>query len=123
MLAHAVRPGDCLARGTHVGGNLQKEMLACAVGLGSGVDDLDDGPGVGTTALRARLLPSPHNKECLALLRDYVAIRLEMTQRIPLPADSIARSNVVQEKLWQQAKAVASKDSAMVPTGLFISTR
>ena len=27
---------------------------------------------------------------------------------------------MIQEKLWQQAKAVASKDSAMVPTGLFI---
>jgi hypothetical protein len=32
----------------------------------------------------------------------------------------MARSNVIQEKLWQQANAVASKDSAMVPTGLFI---
>jgi hypothetical protein len=81
---------------------------------------LSEANAIGTTALRARLLPSPHNRECLSLLRDYVAIQLEAIRQNPLPLDSMARSNVVQEKLWQQAKAVASKDNAMVPTGLFI---
>jgi hypothetical protein len=34
----------------------------------------------------------------------------------------IDRSNALQELLWQQAKAVAAKDNAVVPTGLFIQT-
>jgi hypothetical protein len=36
---------------------------------------------IGTTALRARLLPAPHNSECLRLLREYVQIRLDITRR------------------------------------------
>ena len=32
----------------------------------------------------------------------------------------IVKSNGLQEALWQQAQAVAAKDNAMVPTGLFI---
>jgi uncharacterized membrane protein len=35
---------------------------------------------------------------------------------------AMARSNAIQEALWQQAKAVAAKDSGVVPTGLFIET-
>jgi hypothetical protein len=34
---------------------------------------------IGTTALRARLLPEPHRKEVLELLRDYVKVRLDPT--------------------------------------------
>ena len=80
---------------------------------------------IGTTALRARLLPSPHNIECLKLLRDYVQVRLDITGRIPSTAEmraAIGRSNAIQEALWQQVKAVAAKDNALVPTGLFIQT-
>ena len=35
---------------------------------------------------------------------------------------AVARSNAIQEALWQQVKAVAAKDNAMVPTGLFIQS-
>jgi hypothetical protein len=84
---------------------------------------LNEANTIGTTALRARLLPSPHNTESLALLREYVKIRLDITRRIPSAGEldaAIAQSNVVQEALWQQARAVATKNDAMVPTGLFI---
>jgi hypothetical protein len=80
---------------------------------------------IGTTALRARLLPAPHNTQALKLLREYVQVRLDITQRVPSSAelnDAIARSNALQEALWQQAKAAAAKDAGMVPTGLFIQT-
>jgi hypothetical protein len=84
---------------------------------------LNEANSIGTTALRARLLPRPHNEQSLALLRDYVNIRLEMTRRI-LPASdlsaALARSNAIQEALWQQARMVATKNDAMVPTGLFV---
>lgn len=80
---------------------------------------------IGTTALRARLLPAPHNGESVKLLRDYVQLRLDLTRNPPSPGElsaTITRSNAIQEALWQQAKAVAAKDNAMVPTGLFLQS-
>ena len=86
---------------------------------------LTEANAIGTTALRARLLPDPHRKEVLGLLRDYANIRLDITQR-PGTRDDLAaaieKSNALQEKLWQQAMAIAATDNAMVPTGLFIQT-
>lgn len=80
---------------------------------------------IGTTALRARLLPPPHRGEALKLLQEYVKIRIDITER-PLSLETmnaaIARSNEIHEALWQQVKAVAKKDTGMVPTGLFIQT-
>ena len=86
---------------------------------------LNEANAIGTTALRARLLPAPHNAQALKLLQEYVQVRLDIAQRIPSRAelnDAIARSNALQEALWQQAQAVAAKDTGMVPTGLFIQT-
>lgn len=86
---------------------------------------LNEANAIGTTALRARLLPAPHNTESLKLLREYVQIRLDVTQRAQSESEmkvKIDRSNVIQEELWQHAKAIAAKDSAIVPTGLFIQT-
>lgn len=86
---------------------------------------LHEANAIGTTALRARLLPPPHRTEVLKLLREYVQIRLDLSQRVPSPMElsaTIARSNEIQEALWQQVKAVAKKDSGLVPTGLFIQT-
>jgi hypothetical protein len=86
---------------------------------------LNEANAIGTTALRARLLPAPHNTQALKLLREYVQVRLDITQRVPSAAqlnDAIARSSALQESLWQQAQAVAAKDAGMVPTGLFIQT-
>ena len=49
---------------------------------------LQEANAIGTTALRARLLPEPHNTETLKLLREYVQIRLDITQRVPSPPRS-----------------------------------
>ncbi len=82
---------------------------------------VNEANAIGTTALRARLLPAPHRAESLKLLREYAQIRI-----IPagmsfaeLPA-LLDRSNTIQEALWQQVKALSAKDNSMVPTGLFI---
>jgi hypothetical protein len=86
---------------------------------------LNEANAIGTTALRARLLPEPHRTESLKLLREYVKIRLDVTDDQVSRKEQVAaidRSNVLQEALWQQAKAMAAKDSGMVPTGLFIQT-
>lgn len=78
---------------------------------------------IGTTALRARLLPAPHNQDSVKLLRDYAQVRLDLTQhelRSTESAAAILRSRSLQEALWQQVKATAAQDNAMVPTGLYI---
>ncbi len=84
---------------------------------------MDEANAIGTTALRARLLPAPHDRQSLELLRDYVDARITLTSR-DISRDAldttIAHSNELQEALWQQATAVMAGDKAMVPTGLFI---
>lgn len=80
---------------------------------------------IGTTALRARLLPSPHATEVLALLREYTQIRLSVADRVPSSAEMAAattQSKALSDALWLQAKAVAATDNAMVPTGVFIQS-
>jgi hypothetical protein len=84
---------------------------------------LNEANAIGTTALRARLLPAPHDAESLKLLREYVQLRLDVGRHSPSPeelAAALTRSNAIQEALWRQAMAVAAKDNGMVPTGVFI---
>lgn len=86
---------------------------------------LSEANAIGTAALRARLLPAPHDGEALALLRDYAKVRLDVAQFVVSPSEletAIARSGVLQEALWQQAKLAAAQNSGMVPTGLFIQS-
>jgi hypothetical protein len=78
---------------------------------------------IGTAALRARLLPTPHGEESLKLFRDYVRIRISFAVREPTSEESVAalrRSKEIQEALWRQAQAASAKDNGMVPTGLYI---
>jgi hypothetical protein len=42
---------------------------------------LNEANAIGTTALRARLLPDPYRAETIKLLREYVKLRLDITQR------------------------------------------
>jgi len=86
---------------------------------------LNEANAIGTTALRARLLPEPHRSETLKLLREYVKIRLDIVQTGTSLAERmmiVDRSNALQEALWQQTKAIASKDKGFIPTGLFIAS-
>jgi hypothetical protein len=86
---------------------------------------LNEANAIGTTALRARLLPEPHRTETLKLLREYAKIRIDYLPTgksfAELPT-LIDRSNNIQEALWQQVKALSAKDNNMVPTGLFVQT-
>ena len=86
---------------------------------------LAEANAIGTTALRARLLPAPHDRESLALLREYVRLRTEQNGGDLAPAaqrTAAARASAIHEALWQHVKAVAATSNAMVPTGLFIQT-
>lgn len=84
---------------------------------------LSEANSIGTTALRARMLPAPHNGASLRLLRDYTQIRLDIFKQRPSlkKLDAfIARSNDIQEALWKEAHAVVKLDNSVVPTGLYI---
>ena len=86
---------------------------------------LTEANAIGTTALRARLLPEPQRSETLKLLRENVQIRLEIVKSGTSLADhtpAVVRSNALQEALWQQAKAMTAIDREPVPTGLFIQS-
>ena len=47
---------------------------------------LNEANAIGTTALRARLLPEPHRTETLKLLQEYVQIRLDIARSGSLPS-------------------------------------
>src|SRR4051794_24511716 len=84
---------------------------------------LNEANAIGTTALRARLLPEPHRTQSLKLLREYAQIRVDYIPtgksfaELPTVLD---RSNKIQEALWQQVKALSASNNSLVPTGLFI---
>ena len=86
---------------------------------------VNEANAIGTTALRARLLPEPQRSATLKLLREYVQIRLDIvrsgTSLIELTR-AVDRSNALHEALWQQAKAMAAKDKGFIPTGMFIQS-
>src|SRR4249919_1557076 len=86
---------------------------------------LNEANSIGTTALRARLLPEPNRTETLKLLQEYVQIRLDIVQSGTSLVERMAavdRSNALQQSLWQQAKVVAANDKGLIPTGLFIAS-
>ncbi|NVO13434.1 MAG: hypothetical protein HXX10_05295 [Rhodoplanes sp.] len=86
---------------------------------------LNEANAIGTTALRARMLPAPHNTESIALLKDYLQLRLDLSRRVATVSElnaAIDRSNAIQEALWQQAKMLPAKAPGMVPTGLYIQS-
>ena len=86
---------------------------------------LREANAVGTTALRARLLPEAERSATLKLLREYVQLRLDVSERTLSETElraHIQRSDTLQAALWQQARTMAAKDHGMVPTGLFIQS-
>ena len=57
---------------------------------------LNEANAIGTTALRARLLPAPHNAECLKLLREYIQVQVGIAQSVlPSPPGVIAANHTV----------------------------
>jgi hypothetical protein len=81
---------------------------------------LNEVNSITTTALRARLLPPPHNKEVLALLREYLQIRVyaashDLTSASAQLGTEVARSNAIQEALWRQVKTITAEDKGRIP--------
>ena len=86
---------------------------------------LEESNAIGTTFLRAQLLPEPPREEVSNLLRRYVEVRLEfyeagndqkMLQEV---RDETER---FQSQLWADGAALAEKDPRAVTTGLFLQS-
>lgn len=102
-------------------------MLAFTFGLaGSRFDDrrqvvLSEANAIGTTYLRAEMLPEPMRMESQDLLREYVDVRLEAVQQPGKLHQAILKSKELHNGLWSQAVAAAEKDRSDI-TGLFVQS-
>ena len=101
-------------------------MLAFTFGLaGSRFEDrrqvlLSEANAIGTTYLRAAMLPEPMRTDSQTLLREYVDVRLEMVQ--PGKVDpSLLKSQELHKRLWSLAVAATEKDRSDI-TGLFVES-
>ena len=100
-------------------------MLAFTFGLaGSRYEDrrqvvLSEANAIGTTYLRAAMLPEPMRSETRNLLREYVDLRVEAVQQPAKLNEALARSEEVHERLWSLAVAATEKDRSPI-TALYV---
>lgn len=86
---------------------------------------IDESNAIGTTFLRARLLPEPYRTEVSDLLRGYISVLLEFygagvdTMNLREASHEAER---IQNELWSHAVTAAEKDTRAVTTGLFIQS-
>ena len=101
-------------------------MLAFTFSLaGSRFEDrrqilLSEANAIGTTYLRAAMLPEPMHTEGQNLLREYVDVRLEGVQPDKF-AHAVTKSEELHQRLWSVAGAATEKDRSDI-TGLFVSS-
>jgi len=81
---------------------------------------LDETNAIGTTYLRAGMLPERRDA-IRTLLRDYVDTRLEAVRSGNVTA-GIRRSEHLQEQLWAQAEAMGETHPTSIVVGLFVQS-
>lgn len=102
-------------------------MLAFTFGLaGARFEDrrqilLSEANAIGTTYLRAAMLPEPMRTETRARLREYVDVRLEGVQQPGKLEQSVSRSGELHNQLWSLAVAAAEKERTPM-TSLYIQS-
>lgn len=114
--------------GTMVGATLGllAFILAFTFGLAAGRFDsrrqilLDEANAIGTTHLRAGMLPE-RGEQIRDLLRDYVSVRLEGVRSGNI-AEGIRRSEDIQRKMWTEAETVGTKNPNSIVVGLFLQS-
>lgn len=86
---------------------------------------VDEANAIGTTYLRAKLLPSPYAADAVTLLRQYVGIQLDLYNAGYDPARIQAvseQTTQLQQQLWSIATTVSAQDNRSVSAGLFVQT-
>jgi len=81
---------------------------------------LQESNAIGTTYLRADLLPEPQRTEVRNLLREYAALRVEGAATI-LSQEGMAKAAALHDRLWA-ATATMDKKTDPVMIGLFIQS-
>lgn len=81
---------------------------------------LDEANAIGTTYLRAAMLPE-HGDEIRDRLREYVDVRLAAVQSGDVSA-GIRRSEALQNELWADATDLARKNPDSIVVGLFVQS-
>jgi hypothetical protein len=79
---------------------------------------LNEANTIGTTALRARLFPEPHSTETLKLLREYVQVRLDITQHVPTPEEfsaAVSRSSEITRRFGSRPRRWPQKTVELYP--------
>jgi hypothetical protein len=85
---------------------------------------VDEANAIGTTSLRAQMLPEPSRSKAQELLRQYTEARLEFSKPgtdSGTSQSAMNRSKQVQTDLWQQAVAVAQQNPGPI-TALFVNS-
>jgi hypothetical protein len=79
---------------------------------------------IGTTGLRAKMLPEPENAEFAGLLRKYVDARVHFAEAKNLSDLPQLRETAhrLQDQLWSRATGFAALDPRSVPAGLLLQT-
>ena len=101
-------------------------MLAFTFGLaGARFEDrrqvlLSEANAIGTTYLRAAMLPEPLRTEARNLLREYTDVRLEGVQSGKFD-QAVAKSEALHERLWSVAVTATETDRSAV-MGLFVQS-
>jgi hypothetical protein len=101
-------------------------MLAFTFGLaGARFEDrrqvlLSEANAIGTTYLRAAMLPEPLRTEARNLLREYTDVRLEGVQSGKFD-QAVAKSEELHERLWSVAVTATETDRSAV-MGLFVQS-
>ena len=80
---------------------------------------LDEANAIGTTYLRAGLLPEPQQTDIRNLLREYVKVRVEGVKTGQINY-LVQRSEGLQKQLWSKASTLAEKEPPPAFAGLFI---
>ena len=114
--------------GTMVGATLGlfAFILAFTFGLAANRFDnrrqllLNEANAIGTTYLRAGMLPE-RGQQIRDLLRDYVAVRLDVVQPGKL-GEGIRQSEDIQQKVWTEAETVGNKNPNSIVVGLFVQS-
>ena len=101
-------------------------MLAFTFGMAASRFDtrkslvLDEANAIGTTYLRAAMLPDRRD-EVRGLLRDYVDARLEAVQSGGM-VEGLRRAEDLQTRLWTEAAAIALQHPGSIVVGLFVES-
>jgi hypothetical protein len=82
---------------------------------------VDEANAIGTTYLRAGLLPEGRGGKSRELLREYVDARLEAAQSGDIER-ALRRSDELQRGLWKEAEAAGTQHPNSIVVGLFIQS-